>query len=227
MKFTSTIILILIIQDSLGQIEFTGDSLRNLKYNTIIGHPNFDTVDFVLRYWIEAGEISGTFAELSLSKNQQWKYRTGYVNFIERKLIIKDVGLRAIDLDSTWKALDQLEILTIKKQVESVWTGTNDVGQSFRVRTKPEIYESGKGNWYTIELIEKDKYRNLLYSDPERIIKMYGQIHATSIDHERFVQISNMLYVKFYIWKIMKERWSELYSRTKESEKKEKKSGVN
>jgi hypothetical protein len=212
MNFSRLLILILISFNLFGQIEFKSDSIRNIHYAEIITEPNYDTIEFVLRFWKEVERVPGTFLELAYTKSNEWKYRIGYINFGSRKLIIKTNEKGRANLDSVWTELSRLEILNIKNQIESVWTRTNDAGQNFRVRTDKLTYDR-RGNFYSLELIKKLTYRQINYVDPEGLLKMFEQIHTTSIDHERIINIANLLNRTFDLDIIMRQQLIERFQK--------------
>ncbi len=218
MRFIAVIIFVGLINASWAQVDFKEDSSQQEKNYPIIQQPNFDSTDFVLRYWVEPGNIPGTFAELCLSKKQKWSYRTGYID--NQKLVISDAGVRQIDLDSVWSALDEIGILSIKSQTETIWRGTNDAGETFIIRSTPDIYLISSGNYYIIELIKLDKIKRLVYADPARFVKMFAQHRAVSTDHERFLQVSRLLFNKFELAEIMRQRITERKATSKETKKK-------
>jgi len=213
MRLQSTIILALISLNSFGQIEFENNSVRDLKYEHIIGDLPSEKVQFKLRFWKEVELISGTFVEFTLSANK-WSYRTGYIDINKSKLIVKDKGQQHINLDSIWNDLTRLQILSIKPQLDSKWKGINENGQNYTGKTSGEIYKRN-GIFYTIEFIDKLRYRQISYVDPEVIINSFGRIHVTSTDHEQIVKIVNLLSSTFDIDKIMREQLNKRFPKEK------------
>jgi hypothetical protein len=215
MRLQSTIILTLISLNSFGQIEFKNDSVRNLNYGHIIGDLASDTIQFTFRFWKEVERIPGTFLEFTLSDNK-WSYRTGYIDFNKNELIVKEKDHQHLNLDSIWNELTRLQILSIKRQTESKWKGISEKGQNFTVRTNRETYDRN-GIFYTIEFIDNHRYKRISYVDPEGLIKTFGQIPATSTDHEQIVKIANLLSATFDIDKIMRQQLHERFSKTKKT----------
>jgi hypothetical protein len=212
MRLQSTIILALISLNSFGQIEFENDSVRILNYGDIIGDLASDKIQFTFRFWKEIERVPGTFLEFNLSDNN-WSYRAGYIDFNKNQLIVKEKDYRHLNLDSIWNELTSLQISSIKRQTESKWKVIDEKGQNFTVRTNQETYDRN-GIFYTIEFIDNHRYRRVSYVDPEGLIKTFGQISATSNDHEQIVKIANLLSATFEIDKIMRQQLHERLSKT-------------
>ena len=78
-----------------------------------------------------------------------------------------------------------------------------------------DIFSKRNGIFYTIEFIDKLRYRQISYVDPEVIINSFGRIHVTSTDHEQIVKIVNLLSSTFDIDKIMREQLNKRFPKEK------------
>jgi hypothetical protein len=195
-----------------GQIKFESNSATTeLSYERIIGKPEFDSVQFVFRFWQSTEHVPGILLELRLQNDGHWKYRRGYVNTKKKIFVSKQAGVQEVNLDLIWNRLDSIGILEIRNQINSKWIRTTESGQVYPVKLRADTYDR-KGVLYTFEFISRGDVRQIYYMDPAGLQKIMNPNRITSEDHDKVMEVTGLLVSKFNLQPVFNEFFLEVFA---------------
>ncbi|NOS94267.1 MAG: hypothetical protein HOP30_20320 [Cyclobacteriaceae bacterium] len=198
--------------ESIGQIKFESDSTSELTYEHIVRKPEFDSIQFVFRFWQSSKHVPGVLLELVLQRDGHWKYRRGYVNTKKGIFIVKQLIVQKFNLDSIWAKLVSVGILQIKDQVNSQWIRETESGKRFPVKPSADIYDRN-GDLYILEFISNERIRQINYMDPFVLQKMMLLSRISSEDHDKLIKVIDILNAEFKLTPLFKECLLETFSK--------------
>lgn len=187
-----------------GQIKFESNSVTELSYERILGKPQFDSVQFVFRFWQCSKHVPGILLELELRKDGHWKSRSGFVNIKKGIFVAKQSRTYPVHLDSIWHKLDSIGILTIRDQINAEWFQNTQSGQTIKIKFQPDIYDRN-GVLFILEFLSRENERRLSYIDASGLQKMMQSRQITSEDHEKIILVTDILRTEFNLDPLWKE----------------------
>ena len=178
----------------------TNESSNKPLHEDLLGSPNFDSLEFEMRFWsTSVWYDGGTFLKLNFDKLDNWHYVRGFV--YEDSLVWSNQNCDFVDIESLWEKLLDLDVLTLPEMYQSEFAiNTDKCTYHLDAEQIDKLISTDPSrNW--IELYSKNKYRLYYYINSESLLRSFQKSENVWYmpDLEHFVKITQTLRETFYL----------------------------